>query len=66
MEKADIVVSLCILLIGPQGKKTCLMEFANNKGAVQPAHPRRLISTLVHRFLESTIAKPATNEFSIF
>ena len=29
--------------------------FANNKGADHPAHPRRLISTLVIRFLKSDI-----------
>ena len=28
-------------------EKTCLLEFANNKGADQPAHPRRLISSFV-------------------
>ena len=31
-------------LNGPQCEKTCLRRFANNKGADQPAHPRRLIS----------------------
>ena len=30
------------------------LGFANNKGADQPAHPRRLISTFVIRFLEVT------------
>ena len=32
----------------------------NNKGADQPVHPHRLISTFVIRFLESIIAKLAT------
>ena len=30
--------------------------FGNNKGADQPAHLRRLISTFVIRFLDSTIS----------
>ena len=34
--------------------------FANNKGTDQPAHPRRLISAFVNRFLESIIYKLAT------
>ena len=33
----------------------CLMKYANNKGADQPAHPRSLISTFVVRCLDSTI-----------
>ena len=40
--------------------------FANNKGADQPAHPRRLISAFVIRFLGSIISKLATCEISIF
>ena len=33
----------------------CLMPYANNKGADQPAHPRSLISTFVVRCLDSII-----------
>ena len=40
---------------GPRCKKTCLREFANNKGADQPAHTRSLISAFVIHLLESTI-----------
>ena len=40
---------------GPRCKKTCLRGIANNKGADQPAHPGRLISTFVIHFLESII-----------
>ena len=40
--------------------------FANNKGADQPAHPLRLISAFVIRFLESIICKLNTGEISIF
>ena len=35
---------------GPRREKTCLRGFANNKGADQPAHPRRLISAFVISF----------------
>ena len=38
----------------------------NNKGADQPANPRRLISAFVIHCLESTISKHATSEISIF
>ena len=47
---------------GPRREKTCLLWFANNKGADQPAHPRRLISAFVIRVLESIISKLATSE----
>ena len=35
----------------------CLMPYANNKGADQPAHPRSLISTFVVRCLDSIISQ---------
>ena len=50
----------------PQREKTCLLGFANNKGADQPAHTHSLISAFVIRFLESTISKLAKSEISIF
>ena len=37
-------------------EKTCLMSYANNKGADQPAHPRSLISAFVVRCLDSIIS----------
>ena len=40
--------------------------FANIKGADQPAHPRRLISAFVIRFLKSIISKLASRKISIF
>ena len=43
------------VLFGPQHEKTCLRGVANNTGADQPAHPRRLISAFVIRFLESIL-----------
>ena len=42
------------------------MEFADNKGLDQPAHPHRMISAIVIRFLKSIISKLATSEISIF
>ena len=48
------LVNIC-LLMGPQREKTCLPEFANNTGAVQPADPRSLIMAFVIPFLESSI-----------
>ena len=36
-------------------RKMCLMLYANNKGANQPAHPRSLISAFVVRCLDSLI-----------
>ena len=41
-------------------------EFANNKDADQPAHPRRLLSAFIVRSLERIISKLATSENSIF
>ena len=43
------------LVNGPRRKKTGLRGFANNTDADQPAHPRRLISAFVIRFLVSFI-----------
>ena len=40
---------------GPGHAKTCLMPYANNKGADQPPHPCRLISTFVVHCLGSMI-----------
>ena len=51
---------------GPGRKKTCLRGFANNKGADQPAHPRRLISAFFVDLLETIISKLSTSEISIF
>ena len=50
---------------GPHREKTCLRWFANNKGADQPAHLRRLISAFVVCVLEN-IPKLATSKFSFF
>ena len=37
----------------PGHKKPCLMSYANNKGAVQPAHPHSLISAFVVHCLDT-------------
>ena len=37
-------------------------SLANNKGADQPAHPRRLISAFIIHFLESIISRLATSK----
>ena len=44
--------------------KTCLMPYANNKGADQPAHPRNLISTFVVRCLDSIMPLVSITEIS--
>ena len=46
--------------------KTCLQGYANNKGADQPSHPRRLVSAFVIGLLENIISRLATSEISIF
>ena len=40
------------------------MPYANNKGAVQPAHPRSLISAFVVRCLDSTVPLVSVSEIS--
>ena len=55
-----------IMIIGPRREKTCLRWFANDNGADQPAHLRSLISAVVIRLLERTIARLVTSEISIF
>ena len=40
----------------PGHEKMCLMLYANNKGADQPAHPRSLISAFIVRCLDSIIS----------
>ena len=54
------ILCLCSILLlpvlyGPGHAKTCLMLYAINKGADQPAHPRSLISTFVVCCLDSMI-----------
>ena len=51
---------------GPGHAKTCLMPYANNKGANQPAHSRSLISTFVVRCLDSIICIRVISNVSRF
>ena len=48
----------------PGHEKTCLMSYANNKGADQPAHPRSLINAFVVRCLDSIISLDSIGEIS--
>ena len=48
----------------PGHEKMCLMSYANNKGADQPAHPRSLISAFVVRCLDSIICLDSIAEIS--
>ena len=50
----------------PGHGKTCLMPYANNKSADQPAHSRSLISTFVVRCLDSIISLVSRSEISRF
>ena len=47
-------------------EKMCLMSYANNKGADQPAHSRSLISAFVVRYLDSIISLDSIAEISRF
>ena len=52
--------------IEPGHEKICLMSYANNKGADQPAHPISLISAFVVRCLDSiTFLVSVTNISSL-
>ena len=42
----------------------CLMSYANNKGADQPAHSRSLISAFIVRCLDSIISLDSIAEIS--
>ena len=50
----------------PRREETCLMLYANNKGADQPAHLRSLISAFVVRCLDSIIPILAISKVSSF
>ena len=50
--KSDQPKNIC----EPGHEKTCLMSYASNKGADQPALPRSLISAFVVRCLDSIIS----------
>ena len=51
-------------LIEPCHEKICIMPYANNKGADQPAQMRSLISAFVVRRLDSIIPVLAKSKIS--
>ena len=53
-------------LFEPGYEKTCLMPYANNKGADQPAHLRSLSSAFVVRCLDSIVYLDSIAEISRF
>ena len=48
----------------PGQEKTCLMSYANNKSADQPAHPRSLIGAFVVRCLGSVMSLVSLTKLS--
>ena len=61
--------STCVIQVKsyePGHAKMCLMPYANNIGADQPAHPRSLISAFVVRFQDRMIALVYISEISRF
>ena len=48
----------------PGHEKTCLMSYANNKGADQPAHQCSLISTFIVRCLDSVMSLVSVTKIS--
>ena len=57
---------ICTYNVEHRREKICLQGFANNKGADQHAHLRRLIGAFTIRFLESILPQIATGDISIF
>ena len=45
-------------------RKTCLMSYANNKGADQPAYPRSLFRAFVVRWLDSVMSLVSVTKIS--
>ena len=55
---------LGFILSEPGHEKMCLMLYANNKGADQPAYPRSLISAFIVRCLDGVICLDSIAEIS--
>ena len=49
----------------PGYEKMCLVSYANNKGADQPAHPRSLINAFVVHCLDSIISLDSIADMTI-
>ena len=60
----ELYVFALVLIYEPGHEKMCLMSYANNKGADQPAHSRSLISAFVVRCLDSIISPDSIAEIS--
>ena len=54
----------CASLTFPHLQENLFLPYANNKGADQPAHPRRLISAFIVRCLDSIIPLVSISEIS--
>ena len=52
------------IIFEPGHEKTCLMSYANNKGADQPAHLHSLISAFVVRCLDSVMSLVSVTKIS--
>ena len=65
-QTATALIKVHCLPFGPGRAKMCLMPYANNKGADQPAHLRSLISAFVVRSLDSIISLVFRSEISRF
>ena len=61
---SQATVHTIIHIYEPGHEKMCLMSYANNKGADQPAHPRSLISAFVVKCLDSIISLDSIVEIS--
>ena len=62
-----IVAAILVALIIPKWARSCemcLLPYANNKGADQPAHPHSLISTFVVHCLDSIMPLVSISEIS--
>ena len=66
LDDCQLIVSdlVDIFIIEPGHEKMCLMAYANNKGADQPAHPRSLISAFVVRSSDSIISPDSIADIS--
>ena len=64
--KTKVKFLLPLRIFGPGHAKTCLLPYAKNKGADQPAHPRSLTSAFVVRSLDSIISLDSIAEISRF
>ena len=51
-------------ILEPGHEKTCLLSYANYKGADQPAHPRSLISAFVFRCLDRVMSIVSVTKIS--